>query len=146
MSFGNVARDLAVYSVTTRRSCGSKTVTGYFAGDIRQTGDIVQYQSIWSAVLAILSTAGAICRTMQILSNTLVVSSYVNNNGTGASWIYTQIGRQGETTGTWTQNGPAIVGTGAPLNVRQGFPALSGDGKVMAITDNDDASLLWVFV
>ena len=79
-------------------------------------------------------------------ANTLVVSSYANNNGTGASWIYTQIGRQGDGPGTWTQNGPAIVGTGAPSNVRQGFPALSGDGKVVAITDNDNASFLWVFV
>jgi len=79
-------------------------------------------------------------------ANTLLVSGVGNNNYTGASWIYTQGGRQGDDPGTWTQNGPAIVGTGAPSNVQQGYPALSGDGKVVAITDNTSASLLWVFV
>lgn len=45
MSFGNVARDLAVSSVSTGRSSGTKTVTGYFSGDIRQAGELVQYQT-----------------------------------------------------------------------------------------------------
>ena len=61
-----------------------------------------------------------------------------NNQGTGASWSYTQ-----GPLGTWTQNGPGFVGTGNAGN-NQYCDAISGDGKVAAVID--DAGEFWTFV
>jgi hypothetical protein len=72
--------------------------------------------------------------------NTIFTSNQFNNNGVGASWIFTQ-----GPLGTWTQNGPGIVGTGGTPNSFQGSGGtLSGDGKVVAL--GNDAKELWVFV
>ena len=59
-----------------------------------------------------------------------------------ASWIFTQ-----GPIGTWTQNGPALVGTGATLPATlQGYPRISGNGKVLAVLDYSDQGFLWIFV
>ena len=72
--------------------------------------------------------------------NTIFTSSQNNNNGVGASWIFTQ-----GPLGTWTQNGPGLIGTGGTINSTQGvIGTLSGDGKVVALGNN--AKELWVFV
>jgi hypothetical protein len=74
--------------------------------------------------------------------NTICTGSYSNNNNVGASWIFTQ-----GPIGTWTQNGPALVGTGATLPAtRQGYPRISGNGKVLAVLDYSDQGFLWIFV
>ena len=70
--------------------------------------------------------------------NTLCASDPDNNQGTGASWSYTQ-----GPLGTWTQNGPGFVGTGNAGN-NQYCDAISGDGKVAAVID--DAGEFWTFV
>ena len=44
MSFGNVAKDCAVTSLAALRSTAAKSANGNFAGDIRRTGELVQYQ------------------------------------------------------------------------------------------------------
>ena len=72
--------------------------------------------------------------------NTIGAFNPRNNNNEGASWIFTQ-----GPLGTWTQNGPALIGTGGTPNSIQGFfGSLSGDGKVVALVNS--ASQLWVFV
>jgi hypothetical protein len=72
--------------------------------------------------------------------NTILTTNFVNNNSVGASWIFTQ-----GPLGTWTQNGPGIVGTGGTPNSYQGTGGtLSGDGKVVAL--GNDAKEVWVFV
>jgi len=72
--------------------------------------------------------------------NTIGAFNPRNNNNEGASWIFTQ-----GPLGTWTQNGPALIGTGGTPNSIQGlFGLLSGDGKVVALVNS--ASQLWVFV
>jgi hypothetical protein len=74
--------------------------------------------------------------------NSLVVNSINNNQNVGASWIFTQGPLE-----TWIQNGPAFIGTGAvnPIT-QQGFSNISGDGKTVAVVDNSNQGLLWVFV
>jgi len=74
--------------------------------------------------------------------NSLVVSSINNNQNVGASWIFTQGPLE-----TWIQNGLAFIGTGAvnPIT-QQGFSKISGDGKRVAVLDNSNQGLLWVFV
>ena len=72
--------------------------------------------------------------------NTIFTSNFLNNNNVGASWIFTQ-----GPLGTWTQNGPGIVGIGGTPNLYQGTGGtLSGDGKVVAL--GNIAKELWVFV
>jgi len=44
MSFGNVAKDCAVTSLAALRTIAAKSANGNFAGDIRRTGKLVQYQ------------------------------------------------------------------------------------------------------
>jgi len=74
--------------------------------------------------------------------NTICTSSRNNNADVGASWIFTQ-----GPLGTWIQNGPALVGSGAPvLATSQGYSIISGNGKVAVTQDNSDQKLLWVFV
>ena len=72
--------------------------------------------------------------------NTIGIANPQNNNNNGASWIFTQ-----GPLGTWTQNGPGLIGTGGTPNSFQGSGGtLSGDGKVVALVN--DAKELWVFV
>ena len=72
--------------------------------------------------------------------NTILTTSLINNNNVGASWIFTQ-----GPPGTWTQNGPGLIGTGGTPSFYQGTGGtLSGDGKVVAL--GNDAKEFWVFV
>jgi len=72
--------------------------------------------------------------------NTILTSSQINNNYVGASWIFTQ-----GLPGTWTQNGPGLIGTGGTPSSHQGTGGtLSGDGKVVAL--GNVAKEFWVFV
>jgi hypothetical protein len=103
---------------------------------------------IWSAgnVLPLpYDSVGAITDYYAYLShdgNTICTGSISNNNDVGASWIFTQGPIE-----SWTQNGPALVGTGATLPATfQGYPRISGDGKVLAVLDNSYQGLLWIFV
>jgi len=73
--------------------------------------------------------------------NTLCTNSRQNNNGVGASWIFTQ-----GPLGTWIQNGPGLIGTGFAVNPGQGFTILSADGKVAATIDTVSKTSLWVFI
>jgi hypothetical protein len=73
--------------------------------------------------------------------NTLCTNSRKNNNGVGASWIFTQ-----GPLGTWIQNGPGFIGTGFAVNPGQGFTTLSADGKVAATIDTVSKTSLWVFI
>ena len=118
-----------------------------------QDNAVVYYRSaradgLWSAgnVLPLpYDSVGALTEYYAYLSqdgNTICTSSISNNNDVGASWIFTQ-----GPIGSWTQNGPALVGTGATLPATlQGYSRISGDGKVLAVLDNSDQGLLWIFV
>jgi hypothetical protein len=60
--------------------------------------------------------------------NSLVVNSINNNQNVGASWMFTQ-------------------GTGAVNPIaQQGFSNISGNGKRVAVVDNSNQGLLWIFV
>ncbi|SPF49700.1 exported hypothetical protein [Candidatus Sulfopaludibacter sp. SbA4] len=74
--------------------------------------------------------------------NTAAVGGFLEPN-LGAAWIYTR------TNGTWSQQGPQIVGTGASGNPLQGTSvALSQDGGTLLSGGNGDANgvgAAWVF-
>ncbi|MBY0243906.1 MAG: putative Ig domain-containing protein [Sphingobacteriaceae bacterium] len=76
--------------------------------------------------------------------NTAMVGGFVDGFGKGAVWAYVR------TAGTWTQQGPKLVGTGAVGSAFQGGSiALSADGTT-AIVDgsNDDSNkgAAWIYV
>jgi uncharacterized protein YdbL (DUF1318 family) len=75
--------------------------------------------------------------------NTAIVGGYIDNAGTGATWVYTRSG------GVWTQQGNKLVGTGAVATARQGSSvALSADGTTAMVGgpyDNSYTRAAWVY-
>jgi len=75
--------------------------------------------------------------------NTLAIGGFNDNSGVGATWVFTR------TSGTWTQQGSKLVGTGNTGMSRQGYScALSADGNTLATSGNNDDSNIgatWIF-
>jgi hypothetical protein len=78
--------------------------------------------------------------------NTAIVGGQGDNGSIGAAWVFTR------SAGTWTQQGPKLVGTGAAGLSMQGTVALSADGNTAIVGGfNDDANIshgvgaAWVF-
>lgn len=78
--------------------------------------------------------------------NTAIVGGPTDNSDAGAAWVYMR-----SAAGTWTQQGPKLVGTGAvgPTKAMQGFSvAVSGDGNTAIVggpTDANAAGAAWVY-
>ncbi len=76
--------------------------------------------------------------------NTAIVGGYDDNGSIGAASVYTRSG------GTWTQQGPKLVGTGYVGTPQQGRSvSLSADGNTAIVGGNGDNSnqgAAWVFV
>jgi hypothetical protein len=75
--------------------------------------------------------------------NTIIVGGPTDNGGMGAAWVFTRNG------GTWTQQGPKLVGTGAVGNAGQGTSiSVAGDGNTFIVggpNDNGSMGAAWVF-
>jgi hypothetical protein len=75
--------------------------------------------------------------------NTAIIGGYADDAEKGAVWVFTQ------NSGTWTQQGNKLVGTGATGNAWQGFSvSLSADGNTAIVGGPDDnayAGATWVF-
>ena len=76
--------------------------------------------------------------------NTALVGGYGDNNGIGATWVFTRSG------GIWSQDGSKLVGTGGVGPGSQGSSvALSADGQTALIGasyDNTGDGGAWVFI
>lgn len=75
--------------------------------------------------------------------NTLITGARADNASAGAAWVFTR------TAGTWSQQGPKLVGSGAVGNAQQGISvSLSADGNLAAIGGPEDdarAGATWLF-
>jgi len=75
--------------------------------------------------------------------NTALVGGYLDNSSAGAAWVFTR------SSGTWSQQGSKLVGTGATGNTGQGYSvSLSADGNTALVggyLDNSSAGATWVF-
>ena len=79
--------------------------------------------------------------------NTALIGDPDDNGSTGAAWVFTRSG------GTWTQQGPKLVGSGADGTAEQGWSvALAGDGNTALIGGPGDGvahgtltGAAWVF-
>jgi hypothetical protein len=76
--------------------------------------------------------------------NTAIIGGYGDNSNAGAAWVFTR------SSGSWTQQGSKLVGTGAVVPSLQGSSvALSADGNTALMggfLDNSNAGAVWVFV
>jgi uncharacterized protein (TIGR03437 family) len=81
--------------------------------------------------------------------NTAVAGYRIDNDGTGAAWVFTR------SKGTWTQQGSKLVGTGSVGYPSQGVAvAISGDGNTIAVGGESDGGdnlhggvgAVWIFV
>jgi hypothetical protein len=75
--------------------------------------------------------------------NTAILGGYGDNSTTGAAWVFIR------TSGTWSQQGSKLVGTGPVGGAAQGYSvALSSDGNKALVGgpyDNPYAGASWVF-
>ena len=74
--------------------------------------------------------------------NTAIVGGLSDNSGSGAAWVFTR------SSGTWTQQGPKLVGTGGSAPTQQGRSvALSADGNtaLVGVSGSSGAGAAWVF-
>jgi hypothetical protein len=75
--------------------------------------------------------------------NTAIVGGHGDNTTTGAAWVFAR------SNGSWTQQGPKLVGTGATGTAQQGTAvALSADGNTALVggaSDNSSIGAAWVF-
>jgi len=105
---------------------------------------------IWTQMGTKLIGAGAVGSAEQGTSvslsadgNTAIVGAYLDNNQTGAAWIWTRSG------GGWNQQGPKLVGTGAVGSAIQGYSvSLSADGNTAIVggsSDNNVVGAAWVW-
>jgi hypothetical protein len=75
--------------------------------------------------------------------NTVVVGGKFDNNGVGATWVFTR------SNGVWTQEGNKLTGSGYTGSPEQGSSvSLSGDGNTCVIggsVDNNYQGAIWIF-
>lgn len=75
--------------------------------------------------------------------STALVGGYTDNTNAGAAWVFTRSGT------SWSQPGPALVGTGATGSARLGFAvSLSGDGNTAVVGgfgDNSNVGACWIY-
>jgi hypothetical protein len=75
--------------------------------------------------------------------NTILIGGYNDNNGQGATWVFTRTGT------LWSQQGNKLVGTGGSTNANQGKSvSISADGNTAIIggpNDNNDQGAAWIF-
>ena len=75
--------------------------------------------------------------------NTALIGGFIDNSMAGAAWVFTR------SSGTWTQQGSKLVGSGASGLAYQGISAaLSADGNTAVIGgfgDNSFTGAAWVF-
>ena len=75
--------------------------------------------------------------------NTALMGGGRDNNGQGATWLFTRSGN------TWTQQGNKIIGSGGYSNAHQGGSvSLSADGNTSIVggyNDNNGQGAVWVF-
>ncbi|MCF8342386.1 MAG: InlB B-repeat-containing protein, partial [Chitinophagaceae bacterium] len=116
---------------------GSATSSGTFT--IQNTSyPIVQQGNKLTASNDVLTPGKGWSVALSADGKTALVGGYYDNNGVGATWVYTRSGN------TWAQQ-EKLIGTGAAVNAWQGFSvALSADGNTAIVGGVIDNSA-WVF-
>ena len=74
--------------------------------------------------------------------NSAIEAGQFDNSTAGAAWIFTR------TNGTWSQQGPKLVGSGASTTAEQGYAvSISGDGNTAIVGGGDDgpSGAAWIF-
>ena len=148
---GSVGTPNQGQSVSLSADGNTAIVGGYF--DNSNAGAAWIYTrsgATWAQQGAKLVGAGATGAASQGISvslsadgNTAMVGGYDDNSAVGAAWVYIRLA------GTWSQQGPKLVGTGniGPAEEGQAV-SLSADGNtaiVGGMTDNSGVGASWIF-
>ncbi len=134
-------------------SNGNTSIVGGYADNI-STGAawvFTRTGGVWSQQGSKLVGAGAVGAAQQGFSvslsgdgNLAIVGGWVDNNDTGAMWVFTRTG------GVWSQQGSKLVGAGAAGAALQGTSvSLSSDGSTAiagGYTDSGGIGAAWVYV
>ena len=103
---------------------------------------------VWSQQAKLVGSGGGISQQGSSVSlsadgNTLAIGGRANSGNNGATWIFTR------SAGVWTQQGSALLGSGASGTAAQGESvSLSANGNVLAIgggSDNSGVGATWIF-
>jgi antibiotic biosynthesis monooxygenase (ABM) superfamily enzyme len=135
------------YSVAIS-SDGNTAIVGGTAADAAWVW--TRTAGVWTQQGPMLVGSGAIGYASRGISvslsadgNTAIVGGYFDNGGVGAAWVWTRSG------GTWTQQGPKLVGSGAAGAANQGYSvSLSNDGNTAIVggpldAGNTGAAWIW---
>ena len=127
----------ATGTVTVTTANGTATSSGTFT--VQNTSyPIVQQGTKLTASNDVLTPGKGWSVALSADGKTALVGGYYDNNGVGATWVYTRTGN------TWAQQ-EKLIGTGAAVNAWQGFSvALSADGNTAIVGGVIDNSA-WVF-
>ena len=130
---------------------GSTAIVGA-PGDNSNVGAawvFVRNGSTWTQQAKLVGTGGigasrqGISVAVSADGNTAIVGGVNDNAGVGAAWAFTRSG------GTWSQQGPKLVGTGAIGAANQGQSVgLSANGNTAIVggpNDNGSAGAAWLF-
>ena len=152
---GTTATGAALQGATVALSADGNTLVEGGYNDNGNTGAVWVFtrdrEGTWSQqgqklVGTIATGAAAQGRSVALSAdgNTLVEGGYDDNNSIGAVWVFTR-----DSNGTWTQQGPKLIGTGGTTNANQGTSiALSNDGNTLVeggYDDNNSIGAVWVF-
>jgi hypothetical protein len=134
---GMVMPGAATGTVAVTTPAGSATSAGTFT--VQNTPfPIAQQGTKLAASNPLLTPGQGWSVALSADGKTALVGGYYDNNGAGATWVYTRTGN------TWAQQ-QKLIGTGAGVNAWQGFSvALSADGNTAIVGGVIDNSA-WVF-
>ena len=127
----------ATGTIAATTAGGTATSSGTFT--VQNTSyPIVQQGNKLVGTSALVTPGQGWAVTLSADGTTALVGGYYDNNGVGATWVYTRSGN------TWAQQ-VKLIGTGAATNAWQGFSvALSADGNTAIVGGVIDNSA-WVF-
>lgn len=155
MSFGNIAKDYAITSLAAQRSAASKSTNGYFAGDIRQNGNLVQYQrspGVW--ITAEFETVPS-----SQLGNPYTLPDYINDIALSFEGRVIAVGLatadpspepfltiMTNTAGFYSQQ--SFLRPSDSVGITEGNVSLNAAGSVCAFgsqSDNGDIGAVWIY-
>jgi hypothetical protein len=123
---GMVMPGAATGTVVVTTSGGTATSSGTFT--VQNTSyPIVQQGTKLTASNDVLTPGKGWAVTLSADGTTALVGGYYDNNGVGASWVYTRSGN------TWSQQ-TKLIGTGASTNAWQGFSVFIGSIQAFVFT------------
>jgi len=155
MSFGNIARDIGLSSLSTLRSTASKSTNGLFSANVRTIGALLQYErspDVWVTAETKRVPSTQLGNVYTLPGKTFITQISLSQNGSVIA-----VGLDGvqagsvlsiltNTAGFYSQQ--AIPIPPDAVGVTVGSVSLSDDGKILAFGgcfDNANVGAVWLY-